>query len=142
MIWPSRQTVRCSPVRDDSLVMRKRTQCAPAERATQYLERIARLTGATQDADGIYHLNVGRRRFLVDYKFVRVVALRGGEATCFSVVTYPDIPSAEVIASALLQLKNNPRLFDKWRNEQGDAFKANGQMFGNTFWATLDEIER
>jgi hypothetical protein len=39
------------------------------------------------------------------------------------------MPSAEVVASALLQLKNNPRLFKKWRKQPGYAFKANGKMF-------------
>jgi hypothetical protein len=125
-------------VRDDPLVMSKRTKCTPAERAAEYLEHIAGLTGAKQDDDGTYHLTAGRRHFLVDYKFVRVISHRG-EATCFSVVAYPDIPRAEVIASALLQLKNNPRLFEKWRHRHGDAFKANGQMFGDTYRLTRDE---
>jgi hypothetical protein len=72
------------------------------------------LTGAKQDDDGTYHLRAGGTHFLVDYKFVRVISCRG-ESTCFSVVVYPDIPRAEAVAAALLQLKNNPRLFEKWR---------------------------
>jgi hypothetical protein len=40
------------------------------------------------------------------------------------------MPSAEVIASALLHLKNNPKLAKKWRKQPGCAFKANGKMFG------------
>jgi len=39
------------------------------------------------------------------------------------------VPRAEEIASALLQLNNNPRLFDKWAMKNGLAFKANGQVF-------------
>lgn len=39
------------------------------------------------------------------------------------------VSRAEEIASALLQLKNNPRLFDKWAMKSGLAFKANGQVF-------------
>jgi hypothetical protein len=62
-----------------------------------------------------------------------------GKSTCFSVVAYPDIPRAELIASALLQLKNNPQLFEKWRERQGDAFKANGLIFGETCRLTIDE---
>jgi hypothetical protein len=87
-----------------------------------------------------WHLppTVGRIRFLVDYKFVRAIS-NCDEATCFSVVAYPDIPRAEVIASALLQLKNNPRLFEKWRHRQGDAFKTNGRIFGDTDWPARDE---
>jgi len=74
--------------------------------------------------------------FRVDYKFV---ISHCGESTCFSVAAYPDIPRAELIASALLQLKNNPRLFEKWRERQGDAFKANGQIFEDTYRLTRDE---
>ena len=125
-------------MRDDPLVMRRRTKCTPAERAAEYLERIAALTGAEQDDDGTYHLTAGGTHFAVDYKFVRAISYRG-ESTCFSVVAYPDIPRAEVVASALLQLKNNPRLFEKWRERQGDAFKANGKMFGDTYRLTRDE---
>jgi len=121
-------------VRDDSLAMNRLGKCTLAERAAEYLDRIARLTGAKQDDDGTYHLTAGRIRFRVDYKFVHVIS-HGGESTCFSVVAYPDLPRAEVIASALLQLKNNPRLFERWRHRHGDAFKANGQMFGDTWSA-------
>jgi hypothetical protein len=39
------------------------------------------------------------------------------------------MPQAEVVASALLQLKNNPKLSKKWRNWHGYSFKANGRMF-------------
>jgi hypothetical protein len=114
------------------------TKFTPAERAEEYLERIAALTGAKQDDDGAYRLTTGRMRFLVSYKFVRVISRRG-EATCFSVATDPDMPSAEVVASALLQLKNDPRLFKKWRKQQGSAFKANGKMFRDAYQLTRDE---
>jgi len=97
-------------------------------RAEEYLKRIAALTGAKQDDDGAYRLTTGSMRFLVDYKFVRVISHRG-ESTCFSIAADPDMPRAEVVASALLQLKNNPRLFEKWRELRGYTFKANGQMF-------------
>lgn len=126
-------------MRSDPLVMSRRTKCTPFERAAEHLERIAALTGAKQEDGGTYHLTAGRIRFLVGYNFVRVISHRG-KSTCFSVVAYPDIPRAEVIASALLHLKNNPRLFEKWRERQGDTFKANGQMFGDTYRLTRDEI--
>ena len=116
--------------------MSMQTESTPAERAAEYLERIAWLTGAKLDDDGTYHLTVGRMRFRVDYKFV---ISHCGKSTCFSVVAYPDIPRAELIASALLQLKNNPRLFEKWRERQGDAFKANGQIIEDTYPLTRDE---
>jgi hypothetical protein len=76
--------------------------------------------------------------FLVDSKFVRVISPRS-ESTCFSVAADPDMPSAEVVASALLQLKNNARLFEKWRELQGYTFKANGRMFRGTYWSVRDE---
>ena len=123
-------------MRSDWRAMSMQTGSTPAERAAEYLERIAGLTGAKLDDDGTYHLTVGRMRFRVDYKFV---ISHCGKSTCFSVVAYPDIPRAEVIASALLQLKNNPRIFEKWRHRQGDMFKANGQIFGDTYRLTRDE---
>jgi len=39
------------------------------------------------------------------------------------------MPKAEEIATALLQLTNNPALFDKWAVQNGLAFKADGQVF-------------
>ncbi len=118
--------------------MRMETKFTPAERAEEYLERIAALTGAKQDDDGAYRLTTGSMRFLVDYKFVRVISHRG-ESTCFSVAADSDMRRAEVVASALLQLKNNPRLFEKWRQLRGYTFKANGKMFRGTYWSVRDE---
>ena len=117
---------------NERLAMNMQTIQTPARRAAEYLKRVARLvarlTGAEHVHDESYRLRVGRRSFLVDSKFVRVISRRG-EATCFSVAANPDMPSAEVVASALLQLKNNPRLFEKWRQLRGYPFKANGKMF-------------
>lgn len=108
--------------------MKTQTTRTPIQRAAEYLKRIARFTGAEHVYDETYRLRTGRRSFLVNYKFVRVISRRG-EATCFSVAADADMPSAEVVASALLQLKNNPGLFEKWRQLRGYAFKANGRMF-------------
>jgi hypothetical protein len=113
--------------------MRMEPKCTPADRAEEYLERIAALTGAQQDDDGAYLLTTGRMRFLVGDKFVRVIS-HHGESTCFSVAADSDMPRAEVVASALLQLKNNPGLFEKWRELQGYTFKADGQMLSGTHW--------
>ena len=115
-------------MRSDRLAMRKRTKCTPARRATKYLKRIALLTGAKRLYGESYRLTAGRMHFLVDSKFVRIISPRP-ESTCFSVAADPDMPSAEVVASALLQLKNNARLFEKWRECPAYAFKANGKMF-------------
>ncbi len=46
----------------------------PADRAEEYLKRVAALTGAQQDDDGAYLLTTGRIRFLVGDKFVRVIS--------------------------------------------------------------------
>ena len=119
--------------------MRMQTKCTPAQRAAAYLKRVAALTGAEQVRGDGYLLRAGRRDFLVAYQSVRVISRRG-KSTCFSVAADPDMPSAEVVASALLQLKNNPRLFKKWREQPGSTFKANGKMFRdayqprNRFW--------
>ena len=90
--------------------------------------RAALLTGAKQIPDGSYRLRVRRWNFLVDYHFVRVIS-HLGISTCFSVAIEPDLPSAERVASALLLLKGNPKLFKKWRKQPGYMFKANGKMF-------------
>ena len=125
-------------MRNDRLVVKMQTTWTPAQRAAHYLKRVARLTGAEHVRDDSYWLRVGHRNFLVDYKFVRLISRRD-KSTCFSVATDPDIPSAEVVAYALLQLKNNPKLFKKWRKEPGRRFKANGKMFRDSYQLTRDE---
>src|SRR6266853_2026511 len=136
--WRLRRTAMCSPVRTDRLTMRKPTKCTPAQCASKYLKRIAALTGAKQVCGESYRLTAGRMHFLVNSKFVRVISPRS-ESTCFSVAADPDMPRAEVLASALLQLKNNARLFEKWREWPAHTFKANGKMFRNIYQLTRDE---
>ena len=104
------------------------------DRAKRYLQRIAALTGATQ-ADDAYVLDVGKMRFHVRHRYVR--RLRDTtdpecayEETCFYPV-HKGMPKAEEIATALLQLTNNPALFDRWAAQNG-AFKADGQAFSPT----------
>lgn len=103
-----------------------------SRRAKTYLRRIAALTGATQ-TDEAYILDVGKTRFYVRDRYVR--RLRdatnpecGYDETCFYCLN-KTMPRAEETASALLQLKNNPRLFDKWAKQHGLAFKADGEVF-------------
>jgi len=102
------------------------------DRAKRYLRRIVALTGATQ-MDDAYVQDVGKMRFRVGYRYVR--RLRdmtdpecAYEETCFYPV-HKGMPKAEEIATALLQLTNNPALFDKWAVQNGLAFKADGQVF-------------
>jgi len=125
-------------VRSDLLAMRKRTKCTPAQRAAKYLKRIAALTGAKQVCGESYRLTAGRMHFLVDSKLVRLISPRG-ESTCFYIAADPDMPGAETVASALLQLKNDPRLFQKWREQHGYTFKANGRMFRDEYQRIRDE---
>jgi len=124
--------VRSDRTRDE------RTKCTPARRAAKYLKRVAALTGAKQVCGESYRLTAGRMHFLVDPEFVRVVSPRS-ESTCFSVPGETAMPSAEAVASALLQLKNNARLFEKWRELRGYPFKANGKMFRDPYQLTRDE---
>jgi hypothetical protein len=104
------------------------------DRAKRYLQRIAALTGATQ-SDDAYVLNVGKTRFHVRHRYVK--RLRDTtdpecayEETCFYPV-HKGVPNAEEIATALLQLMNNPALFERWAAQNG-AFKADGQAFSAT----------
>src|SRR5215472_8278696 len=123
-----RLTVQVFSHGSDRLAIRMQTKYIPTESAAKYLKHIAALTGAEQVCGDSYSLGAGRRHFLVDSKFVRLIS-RHGKSTCFSVATDSNMPSAELVASALLQLKNNPKLFRKWRKQPGCAFKANGKIF-------------
>ncbi len=102
------------------------------DQAQSYLLRVVALTNATEVGDG-YLLNAGTNRFHVRDRYVR--RLRGVkdakfryEETCFFVANQ-GMPSAEQIATALLMLKNDPTLFDKWAVRDGESFKADGQIF-------------
>jgi len=57
------------------------------------------------------------------------------EETCFFVPNQ-GMQSAELIASALLMLKNDPTLFDKWAVRDRESFKADGEIFD---WSVRDE---
>jgi len=101
------------------------------DRAKRYLRRIAALTGATQTGN-TYVMDVGKMRFHVRDRYVsrlRDMTDPGCtlEETCFYSV-HKGMPKAEEIATALLQLMNNPTLFDKWVAQSG-ACKADGQAF-------------
>ena len=106
----------------------------PKDRPKTYLLRIVALTGATQMGNG-YDINVGTTRFHVRDRYVgrpRDVNNPKGayEETCFYSADR-SMPKAEQIATALLQLKNNPTLFDRWAAQSG-AFRADGQAFSPT----------
>jgi len=109
------------------------------DQAQRYLLRVVALTNATQVDDG-YLLNVGTNAFRVRDRYVR--RLRGMkdakshyEETCFFVPNQ-GMPSAELIATALLMLKNDPTPFDKWAVRDRESFKADGEIFD---WSVRDE---
>jgi hypothetical protein len=109
---------------------RPETLCDPNERAKNYLRRIVYLTGATRVGDG-YMLSVGATRFHVRHRYAKRLReatdpKSRSEETCF--YSKQVMPVEEQIATALLQLKNNPALFDKWAAWNG-LFRANGEMF-------------
>ena len=100
-------------------------------RAKTYLRRIVTLTGAKQMGNG-YLLDVGTIRFHVRDRYVRRMRdvtdpKCAYEETCFY-STHKEMPKSEHIATALLQLKSKPALFDRWAAQRG-AFKADGQAF-------------
>ncbi len=104
---------------------------APKDPAKSYLRRIVALTSATQMGNS-YVLDVGTTRFRVRNKYVSRMRdvtdpKCAYEETCFYSADR-SMPKAEQIATALLQLKNKPALFDRWAAQSG-AFKADGQAF-------------
>jgi hypothetical protein len=101
----------------------------PEQRAAMYLKRIVALTGARRVCGDLYFLKARGKRFLLDDRTVRLISHSGDKSTCFSIPTHPYMPRQEVIASALLQLQNNPKLFKKWRKQPGCVFRANGKTF-------------
>ncbi len=100
--------------------------------AETYLRRIVALTSATQEGSS-FVLSVGKTRFRVRNGYVRQ-AMDGADLkwarleTCFH-PAHQDMAKEEQIATVLLQLRNNPGLFDSWANKRELAFKADGQMF-------------
>jgi hypothetical protein len=103
----------------------------PKDRAKAYLRRVVALTGATRMGN-CYLLDAGTTRFHVRDRYVgrkRDVTdpKCPYEETCFF-SAHKEMPKSEYIATALLQLKNNPALFDRWAAKSG-AFKADGQAF-------------
>jgi hypothetical protein len=104
----------------------------PKDRAKTYLRRIVALTGATHMGNS-YVLDVGTTRFHVRDRYVSRMRdvtdpKCAYEETCFYPV-HKGMPKAEEIATALLQLTNNPALFDKWAVQNGLALKPDGQVF-------------
>jgi hypothetical protein len=100
------------------------------DRAERYLFRIVALTGATRVGPYCYVLDIGKTRFEVHDSYVCRMATPAAttRGTCFYLPNQ-QLPTAEKIASALLQLKSNPTLFKKWAGRDG-VFKPDGKLFG------------
>jgi hypothetical protein len=101
-------------------------------RSDSYLRRIVTLVGATKRGNS-YVLDVGTKRFLVRDRSVRRMRNAsdpkcGYEETCFY-SGFQGMPKGEQIACALMQLRRNPQLFDRWMIQRDIAFKADGQLF-------------
>jgi hypothetical protein len=102
------------------------------DRAKKYLLRVAALTSATRVGDG-YVVDVGTNTFQVRERYISRLrgapnAKRRYEQTCYFCPNTA-IPAAERMATALLMIKNNPALFDKWAGSNGLSFKADGQTW-------------
>jgi hypothetical protein len=96
-----RPTARLSTTRSNPRAMRMQTKCTPGQRASpsansrtlqrscaKHLKRVAAPTGAEQIRGDTYWLRAGHRDFLVDYKFVCLIA-HHGKSTCFSIAGGP-----------------------------------------------------
>ena len=99
------------------------------ERAESYLRRIVALTGATQVGRHYCIMTVGQRRLEVHDSYVSCTSepAAASRGTCFYVPNQR-MPVSEKIANALLQLKGNPEIFDRWAAQSG-AFKPDGDLF-------------
>ena len=103
-----------------------------SNRAETHLHRIVSLIGAKRMGNR-YALNIGKTIFHVRDRYVWRLPDStnpecGANETCFYCV-HKGMPREEELAIVLLQLKNNPALFDKWVRQNGQAFKADGQVF-------------
>ena len=125
----------CASTRGHSLG--DKTVADAEDRAESYLSRIIELTGATQVGRHYCVLDVGNARFEVHDSYVSRAPIVAGSTetakppaggTCFYIPNYC-MPVPEKIATALLQLKNNPGLFDRWASQNG-TFKPDGELFG------------
>jgi hypothetical protein len=102
------------------------------DRAEAHLRRVIALTGARRLGPYCYALEVGDMQFEVHDSYGRAMPAATdppspSKGTCFFLPDRP-MPVAEKIAIALLQLKNNLALFEKWA-AQGGSFKADGELF-------------
>ena len=77
--------------------MRIQTKCTRAQRAADYLKRVAALTGAKQDDDGTYHLTAG---ICISWWTVNSYVLFPRAPNPRAFLADLDMPSAEVACAA------------------------------------------
>jgi hypothetical protein len=95
-------------------------EVAEAEaKALANLQQIAKVVGARVEGPNRAFLKVGKDEFQVDvgsvYRTRGLTGLRN--CTCYQLNVR--IPYAEMIASTLLLLKHDPKIFDRWVNRDG-----------------------
>jgi hypothetical protein len=95
------------------------TQIAEAERkAFENLKLVAKAVGATIDNPGLAFLKMGKVTFKIDVGTVSRLENGTFEAsTCYQAQT--SVPYPEYVASVLLLLKHDPKIFDRWCARDG-----------------------
>ena len=71
------------------------------------------------DLDGAVRMQIGEDTFYVNASYLRRVNRQGASATCYH--SGGTLDPGDLVASALLILKHNPKMFDKW-SEYHDRF--------------------
>ncbi len=87
------------------------------EKARRNLEQIAKVVGAHLEAPLYARLTLGKDEFRIVPGQVRRIRSGSDQQTCFQVSA--PFPHPEHIASALLLLKNDPTIFDRWVKQDG-----------------------
>ena len=92
-----------------------------AELSRANLELVVKALGAKlhRDIDEHYILTCGKVTFIVRYGAVYRGNFNSADSTC---TTGAGLPPLEQIATVLLLLKNNPKVFEKWRDNPGTPY--------------------
>lgn len=86
--------------------------------AAENLDRVAKLTGAKVSRDRRRAtINIGRYHYRITPTSIARYGIGWPKYTCL--LTWIDTPYAERIASVILLLKNNPKIFEHWRRQDG-----------------------
>jgi len=83
--------------------------------AEKNLMRAVAALGAKRKGECV-SMKVGRTRFTIKY---RSVTRNGVKNTCYQHMYMQNLPWQESVASAMLILHRNPKIFDRWRSREG-----------------------